>query len=122
VLTVLLGLGGVLALLYLIAWLAIGRGAGHPPAILGDQQVRMVGRPVDDPAWTATLQRNFPRGVGEAHLVSVLQAQGFRIDRGKRIAVYAWQEPFCRITLMVNWTAADRRIETVKGGSAGMCL
>ena len=122
-LTVLLGLGGVLALLYLVAWLAIGQGTGHPPAILDGQTIEARGRPMADPEWTATLKRHFPTGTNEARLIAALQGQRFWIDPHKRIAVYAWREPFCRVTVMVDWKAGtDGRITELAGASAGMCL
>lgn len=120
---VLFGLGGVFALLYLIAWLVIGRDSGHAPAILEGQTIVTRGRPMPDPEWTATLRRHFPVGTDEAELALELREQGFRIDRRGKLAVYEWQEPLCRMTLMVHWTAGpDRRVRDVTGGSAGMCL
>jgi len=120
---VLLGLGGVLALLYLIAWVAIGRSTGEPPAILGEQRIEARGRPVPDAKWTATLRRRFPPGTDEAGMTTVLRRQGFWVDPRGRIAVYAWQEPFCRMTVMAGWkAAADGRITGIEGASAGMCL
>jgi hypothetical protein len=113
----------VFALLYLIAWWAIGRGTGHPPALLEGQQIEMRGHPMSDTQWTATLRRRFPPGSSETRLLSVLHGQGFWIDRQQRIAAYSWQEPLCRISVMVDWkTGPDKRITSIDGASAGMCL
>ena len=119
----LLALGAVFALLYLIAWWAIGRGTGHPPALLEGQKIELRGRPMADARWTATLRRRFPLGSSESRLLSVLREQGFWIDRQQKIAAYSWQEPFCRVSVMVDWKAGtDKRIASIGGGSAGMCL
>ena len=120
---VLLALGAVFALLYLIAWWVIGRGVGHPPALLQGQQIELRGRPMADSQWTATLRRRFPPGSSETRLVSVLREEGFWMDRHQQIAAYSWQEPLCRVSVMVDWKAGpDKRITSIAGASAGMCL
>lgn len=112
----------ILSALMYLGHLFIGP-TGHPPPIAEGEDFVMKGIPVADTQWTATLRRHFPPGTPEAKVIEVLRSQGFGIDLRHHAAQYQWPEPFCTVILEADWSvASDKRVTSIGGISAGMCL
>jgi hypothetical protein len=105
------------AALILVFIVAVQMIPTDPPAILRDA-------PADsDAAITKALAKTFPNGTAEDAMARELRAEGFAVDRVRRVAVIQWSNIACGTTLDVGWTAsAGHRVTSIKSGTTYACL
>lgn len=105
----------------LLIWIYIEATIGAPPPLAADLPANFDQASVE---WTARLTRDFPPGTDERRLVSVLMAQGFRVDPHARYAEYNWSsgEILCGDWLTVFWKAgADGHLQAIDGSRDVRC-